>query len=276
MTSERKERAALDQLRWYANVQQEAGRKETAYVSVRLGHVIQLVMLADTLKADHADPALGWTTAAVEAELYERAERIRRRLTVLISTRGSKELQDAAEAVYADIPDPLADGTRTDVVGLARDRAQMLKLEREISSKRLTAIGELKDEIKALREGRATLEKDEAALREDLEYLQNQREDLEEKVRELERTLRAVEKAVETIRERLVEFLQRSGVRVTDKAAQEAALDLLGGLPGIPLAGGARQEDAEPHCSCGAPESNHPYKHPFFAVPPDDRPEGTR
>jgi hypothetical protein len=41
-----------------------------------------------------------------------------------------------------------------------------------------------------------------------------------------------VEEAMEVVRKRLVEFLQRSGVRVTDKAAQEAALDLLGDLPG--------------------------------------------
>jgi hypothetical protein len=86
---------------------------------------------------------------------------------------------------------------------------------------------------------------------------------------------RDVEKAVEAVRGRLVEFLETM-ISARTLTAHTVVLDLLGGLPGIPLAEGARQEDAEPRCSCGAPESNHPYKHPFSAVPPDDRPEGTR
>lgn len=77
------------------------------------------------------------------------------------------------------------------------------------------------------------LETESALQREDVENLQNQVEDLKEENDRLRREAAEMQKSVGGLRKRLVEFLQRSGVRVTGKAAQEAALDLLSDLPGI-------------------------------------------
>jgi cell division protein FtsB len=280
MTSNRP--TPLDRMRRYVHSLQEADRPSESYVSVALGDLAAVVTLADVLRADHADPDLGWTTAAIEADLYEQAERVKRRLTVLISTRGTPELQEAANRIYDEEAEK--DGAkdwgraREHLVGDLGQVRAALNLEREISAERLTKIGELKKEIEALKKSRTSAD-DEAALREDLEDLQNQREDLEEKVKKLEKELRekdaVLEEAVEAARARVTVFLIE-GTRMGATTAQNTTLGLLSGLPGIPLAAEPSGEDAEPHCSCGAPKSNHPFRHPFSSKPPNDLPEGTR
>jgi hypothetical protein len=332
----------LDRMRRYVNSLQEADRPSESYVSVALGDLAAVVTLADVLRADHADPDLGWTTAAIEADLYEQAERIKRRLTVLISTRGTPELQEAANQVYDEVAkkdDAKEWGrARQHLVGDLGQVRAALKMERGISAERLTKIGELKKRIAELEETTSPADDDpteNATLRKDVEDLQTEREDwLEEKTaletalrweRDLVHSLRFngaghwfafgwdkpivmpgdvyqrfckvcekdeghpahfsskatyldsrdVEKSVEAVRKRLVEFLTE-GVRLGHGLVRKTALDLLGGLPGVPLAPEPPQEDAEPHCSCGAPRSNHPFKHPFSSAPPNDRSEGTR
>lgn len=315
----------LDRVRRYVSDRQQLGKPEESFASIAFGDLVALVTLVDVLKTDLADPALGWETAGIEAELYEREHKI---LEFVREAAKGTSMKNVFDAAYATTPDPLADGTRKDVVAQAREAVRMLALERVISSNRLGRIGDMKKEIRALKESGSPLgEKDEAVLHEDLEDLQNQREDLEQKLKLLERQLTEkdeiiiglrmhggehwfshgyqkvtnvmlghwvdyckvcdkpkddpshfgngnkalpstmVEQAVEVARKRLVEFLQRSGVRVTAKAAHEAALDLLGGLPGISLVPEIEQEDAERHCTCGAPESNHPFRHPFDPAP---------
>lgn len=335
MTSNRP--TPLDRMRRYVHSLQEADRPSESYVSVALGDLAAIVTLADVLRTDLADPALGWETAKIEAGQYERADKILRRLTVLISTRGSAELQEAANRAYDEVdkedgPKEWGRAREHLVYDLQQVRGA-LKLEREISSERLEKIRDLKE-----RAGEPSQEDDDptenAALRKDVEDLQTEREDWLEEKKALETALRKekdlvhslrlngarhwfafgwdkpivmpgdvyarycrvcekdeghpahftskaryldsrdVEGAVEVVRKRLEAFLTE-GVRLGHGLVHKAALDLLGGLPGIPLAEEPPQEDAEPHCSCGAPKSNHPFRHPFSSRPPND-PEGTR
>lgn len=341
MTSNRP--TPLDRMRRYASTLKEAGRAEEDYVSVKLGDLSTVVMLADTLRADHADPDLGWTTAAIEAQQYERTERLLRRLTVLVGTRAPAEVQEAANKIFdeADKEEGAQEWGRARehlVHDLGQVR-QALKLERQISEKRLAKIAELKKSVPADADADPT---ENAALRKDVEDLQLEREDWLEAKKELTRALdavreeltkkdalihslklngaghwfafgwdkpivmpgdvyvrycrvcekdeghpahftakakyldsRVVEEGVEGARKRLVAFLE-SGTRMGATTAYNTALDLLGGLPGIPLAEQEPEEDAEPHCSCGAPKSNHPFRHPFSSAPPNGATEGTR
>lgn len=326
----------LDRMRRYASTLREAGRAEEDYVSVKLGDLSTVVMLADTLRADHADPDLGWTTAAIEAQQYERTERLLRRLTVLVGTRAPAEVQEAANKIFdeADKEEGAQEWGRARehlVHDLGQVR-QALKLERQISEERLAKIAELKKSVPADADADPT---ENAVLRKDVEDLQTEREDWLEEKKALEAALRKekdlvhslklngarhwfafgwdkpivmpgdvyqrfcrvcekdeghpahfsskatyldsrdVEKAVEAARKRLVEFLETM-VSARTLTAHTVVLDLLGGLPGIPLVPEPVEEHAEPHCNCGAPKSNHPFRHPFNPGPPNDLPEGVR
>jgi hypothetical protein len=326
----------LDRMRRYASTLREAGRAEDDYVSVKLGDLSTVVMLADTLRADHADPDLGWTTAAIEAQQYERTERLLRRLTVLVGTRAPAEVQEAANKIFdeADKEEGAQEWGRARehlVHDLGQVR-QALKLERRISEERLAKIAELKKSVPADADDDPT---ENAVLRKDVEDLQTEREDWLEEKKALEAALRkekdlvhslklngaqhwfafgwdkpivmpgdvyqrfckvcekeedhpahfsskatyldsrAVEKDVEAVRERLEAFLTE-GVRLGHGLVRKTALDLLGGLPGIPLVPEPVEEHAEPHCSCGAPKSNHPFQHPFDSGPPNGLSESVR
>jgi DNA repair exonuclease SbcCD ATPase subunit len=85
---------------------------------------------------------------------------------------------------------------------------------------------------------------------------------------------RDVEKAAQAAQSRLEAFL-RSGLSMGPKMAPWTVLELLAGLPGIPE-GKKQEEKTEQYCTCGAPKSNHPYRHPFNSGPPNDRGEGER
>lgn len=84
----------------------------------------------------------------------------------------------------------------------------------------------------------------------------------------------AVEKAVKLVQGRL-ESLMQTGLGMGAQTAAQTVLEVLQGLPGIPEGNAPQEEKRERYCTCGAPESNHPYRHPFESGPPN-QPEGIR
>jgi chromosome segregation ATPase len=162
------------------------------------GDLASVLYELNTLRQDHKDPALGWETAAIEAQLYEQANDKLWALEDLVKKLGSEKLRDKVEEL---LETPPADGP----------------------TKREGVVEELRKALEEL-----------AVQRQDIEDLTNERDDLKDEVEYLRGTEAvSVEKAVEAVRLRLEAFLQ-DGTLMGGLAARNAALDLLRGLPGIP------------------------------------------
>lgn len=159
----------LDRMRRYVSSLQEADRPSESYVTVALGDLAAIVTLADVLRADHADPALGWSTAAIEAAEYERIRKILDEVVKVVTAHGTQFLRDAVDAVLVSVPSQTPDDPD--------DEEHDEEPEEEL--------GEHAENM---------------ALREDLEDLQNQREDLEEKIKELERALTKERELIASLR----------------------------------------------------------------------------
>lgn len=96
---------------------------------------------------------------------------------------------------------------------------------------------------------------------------------------------RDVEKATRESLERVCALLA-GRVKMSKQLARMTALGLLRGLPGIATVPLQDEPEPEPEekpefpgdvlCNCGAPKSNHPYRHPFDPSPPNGLPEGVR
>lgn len=291
MTSDRP--TPLDRIRHQVHTQQQADRPSESYVTVALGDLCALVTEIDMLRADQ-----------VQRELPT-GEEATQMLLASMRSKGEKQSQEG----------PLYDRVRTVLAesdGFDPDKLQPDDY-RQVSHRLVDLLSYDEDEERALREDledllnqkedlEAKLKKSEDLVRSmkvlgaqhyfefgyDKPSINGSRYAQYCKVCDKEKKhpahffsgstyldSRAVEQAVEIIRERLTNYL-KSQPLLGSATPQSLALILLGGLPGIPLAEESPQEDAEPHCACGAPKSNHPFKHPFTVAPPNDRPGDTR